>query len=176
MHSPLSLEVMVAALRTLRRRFDHVIVDAGEVISSVASGGAMGLLQAADRVLLVSGADLVALWNARAAMRFLEEGLGLGTEKVGVILNRREGRDHYAAAEVARVLAVPVLASVPEDRRAARRAIAEQSPIVSVGGRAAHELRSLAARLLSAGEQRDSETATARRLPFGLRRSLARRG
>jgi Flp pilus assembly CpaE family ATPase len=175
MHPPLSLEVTVSALGVLRSRFDHVIVDAGEVISSVGSGGAAGLLQAADRVVLVSGADLVALWNARGAMRYLREGLGLSGEKLGVVLNRREGREHYAAAEVARALAAPVLASVPEDRRAARRAIAEQSPIVSVGGPAASELRALAGQLLSMGAPRDS-AAPARRLPFGLRRSLARRG
>lgn len=170
MHPPLSLEVMVAALGVLRSRFGHVIVDAGDVIS-----GAAGLWHAADRVLLVSGADLVALWNARAAMRHLQEGLGLGAENVGVVLNRREGREHYAAAEVARALATPVLASVPEDRRAARRAIAEQCPIVSVGGPVASELRALASQLLSVGAPRDSATR-ARRLPFGLRRSVAGRG
>ncbi len=175
MHPPFSLEVMVSALGVLRSRFDHVIVDAGEVIASVASGGAMGLLQAADRVLLVSGADLVALWNARGAMRYLQDGVGVGAEKVGVVLNRREGREHYAAAEVARALAAPVLASVPQDRRAARRAIAEQSPIGAVGGRAARTLRALAAHLLADGVPRDV-AAPERRSPFGRRRSLARRG
>jgi Flp pilus assembly CpaE family ATPase len=101
----------------------------------------------ADRVLVVSGADLVAAWNAQCCIRYLREEAGLAPESLGVLLNRSAGRSGYGAREVEQALDAPVLAVVPEDRRAARRAIAQQLPITAVGGRAARRLLSLAKQL-----------------------------
>ena len=145
--SNVSAELMTATVTALRSRFDSVVVDAGQAIAGVHPPPTDSLLRLADRVLLVTCGDLVSLWNARAAVRHLREGLGVAPEAISVVLNRREGRGHYDGQEVERALGVPVLAAVTEDRRAARRAIETQLPITAVGGRAARELRRLADRL-----------------------------
>ena len=62
-------------------------------------------------------------------------------------VNRREGRDHYGAPEVAPALALPVSGVVREERESARRALREQIPLAHAGGRAAADLRALAAGL-----------------------------
>lgn len=164
-------ELLTGTVSTLRGRFDDVIVDAAEVIGGTWPSGADPLLHAADRVLVVSAPDLVALWNARCAVRHLREGLGIAEEAVAIVLNRREGREHYAAREVERALGLPVLAVVPEDRRSARRAIEEQVPITAVRGRAARSLRALAARLDVEVPAAPIGRETWWRLPF--KRSLA---
>ncbi|MDO8612830.1 MAG: P-loop NTPase [Dehalococcoidia bacterium] len=145
--SSICTELLTGAVATLRERFEDVVVDAGEAIAGIPSPATDSLLRLADRALVVTCGDLVSLWNARAAVRHLREGLGMAPEAISVILNRREGRGQYDGEEVERALGVPVLAAVPEDRRAARRAIREQLPITAVGGRAARELRALATRL-----------------------------
>jgi MinD-like ATPase involved in chromosome partitioning or flagellar assembly len=145
----MSADVTVAAVAALREAFEDVVVDAGCAIAGAASPATDALLRQAERILLVTAADLVAVWNARAALRYLSEGLGVEAETIGVVLNRREGREHYDAEEVERALAAPVLAALPEDRKAARRAAADQVPLTAVGGDAARELRRLASRLIA---------------------------
>jgi len=142
-----SPELATAAVTTLRSLFEDIVVDVGEAIGAVSSSTTDAVLRSADRVLLVAGADLVALWNARSAVGHVREGLGIAEEAMAVVLNRREGRQHYAPAEVERALGLPVLAVVREDRRSARRAMERQLPITAVRGRAARELKALASRL-----------------------------
>ncbi|MPZ49727.1 MAG: hypothetical protein GEU75_10625 [Dehalococcoidia bacterium] len=161
-------ELATAAVRRLRELYDEVVVDAGEIVGGNSSAAAESLIRAADRVLVVAGAGLVAAWNAQCCVRYLREELGLPPELLGVLLNRREGRAGYGPREVEQALGLPVLAVIPEDRRAARRAIVEQLPLTVIGGKAARGLRALAAQL--------TEQATAparagkqRRWPLRLR-------
>ncbi|MDP2949761.1 MAG: P-loop NTPase [Chloroflexota bacterium] len=145
--SAISADVMTAATAALGSAFDDVVVDAGCAIAGAASPATDALLRQAERILVVSEADLVAVWNARAALRYLREGLGVEGEAIGIVLKRREGREHYDAEEVERALGAPVLAALPEDRKAAGRAVGEQVPLTAVGGGAARELRRLASAL-----------------------------
>jgi len=145
--SSISSDVMTAAIAALRSAFDDVVIDAGCAIAGTVSPATDALLRQAERILVVSEADLVAVWNARAALRYLREGLGVESEAIGIVLNRREGREHYDTEEVERALGAPVLAALPEDRKAARRAVNDQVPLTTVGGHAARELRRLASRL-----------------------------
>ncbi len=165
-----SAELVTAAVTTLRETFDDVLVDVGEVVAGASSAISDAILRAADRLLVLVGADLVALWNARAVLRYLREGLGVAPEAVGVVLNRREGREHYAAEEVERALDLPVLALLPEDRRAVRRAVADQVPVTVAGGPVARQVRRLATLLLAEGvTQERAVTHSPRRFPFALK-------
>jgi len=168
-----SAELATTAITTLRGLFDEVVVDVGEVVGGVSSSTTDAILRSADRVLLVTGADLVALWNARSAVRYLREGLGITDENVAVVLNRKEGREQYAAREVERALGLSVFGMVREDRRAARRAIERQLPITAVRGRTARELRALASRLAVAAPA--AAPRRKRRWFRPLKRSLAER-
>jgi MinD-like ATPase involved in chromosome partitioning or flagellar assembly len=136
-----TLSGLVAALR---ERIDAVVVDLGAPAEPA-------VLRGADELLLVTGADLVSVWNARVALRAIRD--GAGGASLFAIVNRREGREHYDRDEVERALGVPVLGVVREDRKAARRAIEKQIPLSSAGGRAARDLRALAAALASTQDQ-----------------------
>lgn len=128
-------EAVTALLDAARRRYDHVVIDAGTVMDGLTPAGSEATLRRADLVLLVAVPDLVGLWQARAARDTLGDALGVPAERLGVILNRRAGRAHYAAEEVERAFGVPVLGVVPDDPAAARRALAEQLPLTRVGRR-----------------------------------------
>ena len=136
-------ETLSAIVTALRARFERVIVDLGAPPEP-------SLLRLADELLLVTGADLVSVWNARVGLRGLGERVGIGS--LAAVVNRREGREHYGAEEIERALRVPVLGVVREDRNAARRATAKQLPLSDAGGRAARDLHRLATALESRGE------------------------
>ncbi|MDR7551254.1 MAG: P-loop NTPase [Armatimonadota bacterium] len=166
----MSAELVTSAVTILRESFDDVLVDVGEVVPGSSSPASDAILRVAERLLVVVGADLVALWNARVVLRYLREGVGAAQEAMGVVLNRREGREHYAAGEVERALDLPVLALLPEDRRAVRRAVAEQLPVTAAGGPLARQVRRLAA--LVAAESVTCERAANRSphwFPFALK-------
>jgi MinD-like ATPase involved in chromosome partitioning or flagellar assembly len=164
--SSISADVTTAAVAALRSAFDDVVIDAGCAIVGATSAAVDALLRQAERILVVSGADLVAVWNARAALRYLREGLGVEPGSVSIVVNRREGRDQYDGEEVERALGVPVLAALQEDRRAARRAVDDQVPLTAVGGDAARELRRLASTL--AAREAPAAAGARKRRRWGL--------
>jgi len=175
MSSSLSADLLSATVASLRGRFDNVVVDTGQALPGMHPLATDSMLRLADRVLVVTCGDLVSLWNARAAVRHLRDGLGLAPEALAVVLNRREGRGRYGMTEVERALAVPVLAAVPEDRHAARRAVEAHLPTTTVGGRAARELRRLAATLMVEPAAVGAPAPQRRwRLPFSARKAAAR--
>lgn len=139
------------ALSELRGRFDVVVADLG-----ASPGG--GLLRAADELLLVTGADLVSLWNARTALPALRRE---AEARPRAVVSRREGRAHYGPGEVARALGIDVLGVVREDREGAHRAVARQIPLSAAGGRAASDLRALALALAPAGAASPAGVAAA---------------
>jgi MinD-like ATPase involved in chromosome partitioning or flagellar assembly len=143
----LAPEGIAATVSALQERFDVILIDGGETLSGVTSPVGAALLRTAERVLLVTTADLLGLWNARASLRFVTESLGVPPEAISAVVNRRTGRDQYGEHEVERALGVRVVAALPEDPRAARRARANQVPITAAGGKAARALADLATRL-----------------------------
>lgn len=139
--SPLDLLALAVALRD---RAARAVVDAGV---ADAGSGTSEVLRAADRVLLVTGAGLVPLWRTQLAVASLCEGAGVERERLALVVNRREGRDHYDAEQIASALGVPVAGVVREDRAGARRAVAEHQPLSATRGPAARDLRDLAEEL-----------------------------
>lgn len=148
----LAAERITGTVSALEERFDVTLIDAGETLSGVTSTVGAAFLRSAERVLLVTTADLLGLWNARAALRFVTESLGAPPEAVSAVVNRRIGRDQYGAHELERALGIAVAAQIPEDRRAARRARANQVPITAAGGKAARAVAELASLLVGAEE------------------------
>jgi len=126
-------ELIASAVQMLRGRYERVVVDLG-------AAPAPAMLRSVDQVLLVTGADAVALWNARQALR----ALGEAAARSAAVVNRREGREHYAGEEVERAFGIPVLGVVREDRPAARQAIERHAPLTSTRGGAGGDLRALA--------------------------------
>ena len=150
------------ALSELRARFGTVVADLGAPPEP-------GLLRAADELLLVTGADLVSVWNARTALPALRRQARAAPRAV---VNRRDGRGHYGAGEVSRALGAEVLGVVREDRESAHRALSRQVPLSAAGGAAAPGLRALARALAPAGPADPADGAAAAAeaewLAFGL--------
>jgi len=135
------------ALQGVGRGFDAVLIDAGETIAGRASQAQNALVRLADRVFAVTTADLLGLWNTRACLRYVHESIGAPARSVSLVINRHTGRDLYGASEVERALGAAVLAVIPEEQKAARRAVTENVPITAFSGAAARELRALSLRL-----------------------------
>ena len=127
-------ETVPAAVSALRARFETVVVDLAPMQP--------GLLRPGDELLLVTGADLVSVWNARNALPAAREQASGSVLTAAV--NRRDGRDHYDAPEVGPVLGLPVSGVVREERESARRAVQQQIPLARAGGRVVPDLRALA--------------------------------
>ena len=148
----LAPERVARTVTALQERFEVSLIDCGETLSGVTSAVGAAFLRSAERVLLVTTADLLGLWNARASLRFVTESLGVPAEAVSAIVNRLNRRDQYGRQEVERALGVRVVAAIPEDPRAARRARANQVPITAAGGKAPRTIAELASRLAGAAE------------------------
>lgn len=133
-----------AALGELRGRFETVVVDLASTSSDQPRTDllAAGLLRAGDELLLVTGADLVSIWNARVGLPAIREQAGAAT--LSAVINRRHGRDHYDAGEVGRVLGIPVAGIVREEPESAGRAARKQVPLPAAGGKVTLDLRALA--------------------------------
>jgi Flp pilus assembly CpaE family ATPase len=145
--SRVSSELLVGAITMLAGRYDEVVVDVGETLAGTTPAAVEAVMRAANTVLLVVRSDLVSLWNTRACLQHLREGIGVEHGALQIVINRQGGHSGYDAAAVQSALAAPVLAALPEDRRAIAAAVERQSPVTANGGRLARELRSLAKRL-----------------------------
>jgi Flp pilus assembly CpaE family ATPase len=126
--------------------FGCVVVDAGAEPSAGTLEGACwrAVVDMADRVLLVSMPDVVALRRAVGTLERLDARLERG--RLGVVLNRYRRGEHDDAADIAAILrGVPVVAVVPDDVRACTRALRLQRPLLSLGSSpSGRELRRLA--------------------------------
>jgi len=140
-------EQLMSALGSLRERFAFTVVDVGQSLPAIASDAANAVTRSADQVLVVTTPDLNGLWNTRHCLRYLQESLGLPRERMALVINRHAGRHEYAAVEVERALGVRVVATIPDDRKAAMRAAREQLPLTTAGGSAARQVSALAAAL-----------------------------
>ncbi|MGE5595711.1 MAG: AAA family ATPase [Hyphomicrobiales bacterium] len=162
MRDRVTVQQLVTAVTTLRERFEFTIIDVGQSLPGMASDAANTAIRCADQVLVVTTADLAGLWNTRHCLRYLQESLGLPRERLALVINRHAGRHEYGGAEVERALGVRVVATVPDDRKAAMRAAREQLPLTAIGGSAARQVVALAdelARPPAAPEERQSDTA-----------------
>ena len=97
-------------LELLQADYRQVIVDTDHHLA----GHTLGILEAADRILLVTQRDLVSL---RSTMRTLSlfSAVGLPEDRVQVVVNRASPRDRIPTSQVTQVLGRPVFAELPND-------------------------------------------------------------
>jgi MinD-like ATPase involved in chromosome partitioning or flagellar assembly len=173
-YQALTPELITAALTRLRELSHFVLIDAGQLAAATSSPFMETVIRQSDGLLLVTGADLVSVWNAQCCWRFLREELGFLGGAVGAVVNRFEKRGQYSALEIEQALGIPVLGVIPEDRRAAQRAAAEQVPLGDTSRRVASALNQLARGLV--GGSSDIKTTNARRRwPRSLKTSMVGR-
>jgi septum site-determining protein MinD len=157
---PSGLRVVPAgiALNDLRgvdpRDLPNHLLDLVGLVDIMLLDGAAGLgsealsaVEGADELLVVTTADWPALTDALKAIKLAEQ---VGTNPVGVVVNRVLGKSHELTRnEIRSMLELPILAEIPEDH-GVHAAIAARQPIVlhKPKSPAARELNRLAAHIL----------------------------
>jgi pilus assembly protein CpaE len=113
-------------LEHLRAYYDYIIIDTSSSLNDVA----LSMLDASDRIFLVTQQSLPALKNAS---RFfdLAETLEYSREKVVLLVNRTSERRGISVEDIANTLKRPVIATLPVDDEAVNRAIDEGKPLVT---------------------------------------------
>lgn len=136
-------------VRELRERYRFVILDVGADLLSREPAPHRAALQVADQVLLVAAADVVGLWRARTGLGLLHGQLGIGRERIALVVNRHDRRFHHGRSEIDWALGLATAAVIPIDQVATQRALAAQRPLILSGhGTAARSLLDLAERVL----------------------------
>lgn len=134
-------------LDALQRRYRYVIVDVGSELLGAEGALHRAALGLSQQVLLVCSSDLVGLWRARTTLGLLQTHLQIGTERVGLIVNRHDARFHHGRTEIEWALGATTACIVPYDNVAAQKALAAQKPLVLGRGRAAKALLEFAERV-----------------------------
>lgn len=132
------------AIGALMMRFRHVILDLGADLLGTDTALHRVGLGLAGQVLLVTTPDLADLLRARAALVALEGQLGIPPERIALIVNRYDRRQHQGRRAIEWALGRPLAALLPHDHAGAMRAKAARRPLVldrrSSAGRALLEL------------------------------------
>ena len=150
MRASIGPAVIEQLISELSHHFRWVVLDVGPDVHGMDSAATAhrAALVRAHQVLLVSGADLVALWHARTALDQLERLVGIEPRRVNLVLNRHDPRFHHSRHEVEWHLGAPVAAVIPFDHMAMQRATSAQLPVVlDSSSRASRALFGLAERL-----------------------------
>jgi pilus assembly protein CpaE len=103
--SAANLETIVTQLSL---EHDFVVVDSPAHLEE----RIVGVMQAADHILLVSSFDITSVKDAKTTLRLLQS-LGIERERVALVLNQTRPRISFPAEEVEKSLRFPVLSSLP---------------------------------------------------------------
>ncbi len=132
-----------SVLRQLEGAAEILIVDSVAGLNN----DMFSALEAADEVIIVSTPDLPSAADSLKAIRMLSE---KGINVIGIVLNMvRNDKYELKKSEMEALLDLPVIASIPEDKRV-REAFRENNPVVysDPGSKAAVEFKKLAALLI----------------------------
>jgi Flp pilus assembly CpaE family ATPase len=118
-----SPDVLAGAFAAARAPDRSVVADIGRVTTANASIAAQ-----AELILLVVKADLVSVLGAERALRQLEAA-GTDRKRIGAVVSGHERRRPADLAEVGEALRLPIVGTVPVDRRGAWKALIAQQPV-----------------------------------------------
>jgi pilus assembly protein CpaE len=132
----------------LKRYYDYLVIDAGSNLTE----NTVTLMDAADRILLVTSPDLAALHDVSRFVR-ISQSLAYPPEKTLLILNRAERPGGVKARDIATVLRREIYAQIPDDPLDALRSLNRGIPLVLNYPRspASKAYQGLARQLLASG-------------------------
>src|ERR1700719_2931005 len=99
-----------AILRALRNAHEFVVVDTPSHLDETT----LEAFELADRVLLVTSSSLTAIRSTKASLRLLED-VGVGRDRVEVVLNHTSPRTGHRREDIEEVLGRGVIADLPYD-------------------------------------------------------------
>lgn len=107
-----------------RSVYDVVVLDLPTPYERISQAA----LAEADKVLLVCNTELASLHLTRKAIAYLEQ-MGVGRERMLLVVNRMRRRSELSAADVEKVFNYPISSVLPEDYPTAHRALTVGKPI-----------------------------------------------
>jgi len=116
---------MYSVFVSLQRLYDHVVIDVGSSLNE----NSVTLMDASDRILLVTTPDLAALHDASQFVQ-ISRSLGYPAEKLLVALNRAGYSGGIRTGDIESALRHELYAQVPDDSQNAIRSLNRGIPIV----------------------------------------------
>lgn len=111
-------------LRVLARTYDHIVIDAGNVVNSVVASA----LYSADTIFLVTNPDVPSIRNAQRLVDRVRQ-LGAGSERVKVLLNRVSENHLITPKQIETALGYGIHHSFPSDYRTVSTALNSGVPL-----------------------------------------------
>jgi pilus assembly protein CpaE len=121
-------------------------------------------LDPATVIAVVSSQEPSAVRGAAATVAMLRQ--RYGAQRLRVVINRYEKNGPVSAEDIASIVGEPVACLIPNDYRAAARAITDGRPIVTEEGRLAKALRAAATELVNGGSGTQQPTGVLSRLAW----------
>jgi pilus assembly protein CpaE len=118
-------EILKKALDVMKQMFDYVIIDLWKSFQE----SIIFLLDAADKVLLVSTSDIPAIKNAKLFFE-LSDALGYAQEKTIFILNKEDGRSGVNVKDIQASIKHPIRGVIGKDERNTNFALNHGTPFV----------------------------------------------
>lgn len=97
-------------LIALKRYYDITVVDTTSTISDVT----LAALQMADTILQICTPDVLAIGQTRSSLEFMSS-LGVGRDKIRLVLNRISKRAEIQPDDIKRLFDVSVIGEIPSD-------------------------------------------------------------
>jgi pilus assembly protein CpaE len=111
-------------LRVLSRMYDNIVIDAGSLINSFV----VATLYTADTVFLVTNPDVPSIRNAQRLVDRARQ-LGVGTERVKILLNRTSDQNLIAPKQIETALGFGIYHSFTSDYRTVSTALNSGVPL-----------------------------------------------
>jgi len=115
---------MEELLRVLSRLYDHIVIDAGNMINSCA----VSALYAADTIFLVTNPDVPSIRNAQRLVDRVRQ-LGAGSERVKILLNRVSDQSLIAPKQIETALGYGIHHTFSSDYRTVSTALNSGVPL-----------------------------------------------
>ena len=112
-------------LMGLERIYDYIVIDAGSSLNE----NSVTLMDAADRVILVTMPDLVSLHDASAFIQ-ISKSLGFSNDKLLIVLNRSTIVGGIKNRDIETVLHYRIYSQIPDDESNAIRCLNRGIPMV----------------------------------------------
>ncbi|HIQ08520.1 MAG TPA: hypothetical protein EYH28_03220, partial [Anaerolineaceae bacterium] len=135
----LNAEQLVHIIDFLRYSHDYIVVDTASALDEFT----LAALEHSDVIVLLVAQDLMSIKDAALFLELLHK-MEWPLERVMLAMTRYDKRINVSPERVADHLKMSVTAVIPEDLKAAWRAIQRGLPLVKVGGKAALGVMELA--------------------------------
>jgi len=150
--------------RVLGKSHDYVVVDAGNQVTS----SSIASLYAADSIFVVANPDVPSVRNAQRLVEKVRQ-LGVGGERIRVLLNRASDQHMIAPKQIETALGYGIQHTFPSDYKTVSTALNSGVPLsLTNNSEIASQFDSFTRHIISPGEVADKAAVEKRRAVFSF--------